>query len=69
MNKKIGRFNQDKLSFPNTGGASVSPGTLSVAAPRQDTLRYGNSEAHIQSIKFLQYLIGMSNILYYYYCL
>ncbi len=35
-------------SFPNTGGASVSPCALSVAAHRQNTLSYSNSEAPIQ---------------------
>jgi len=40
--------NQCMLSFPNTGGMSVSPHTLSFAARRSDTLRDGKSETHIE---------------------
>jgi hypothetical protein len=40
--------NQRMLSFPNTGGMSVSPHTLSFAALRSDALRDGNSETHIE---------------------
>ncbi len=56
-------FSQDKLSFPTTGGMSVSPHTLSVTAPRLVTLSYSNSEAHIQLNK-VQYLTGILNIAY-----
>ena len=40
-----------KLSFPNTGGVSVSPHTLSVTAHRQNALSHSNSEAYIQLYK------------------